>query len=81
MDVERLPWHLDPETMGGMPVFVGTRVPLKSLFDNLAAGMSLEEWLANFPSVQSHQVVTTLRLANELILLHTEHFLSPARAA
>ncbi len=43
--------HCDPEILGGKPVFVGTRVPVKSLYDYLEGGDSLDEFLDNFPSV------------------------------
>ena len=41
--------HTDPEIMGGMPVFVGTRVPLATLLDYLKAGQPLSEFLEDFP--------------------------------
>ena len=41
----------DPETMHGVPVFRGTRVPVRTLFDYLGAGDSLEEFLEGFPTV------------------------------
>lgn len=48
--------HRDPDILGGTPVFVGTRVPAKTLFDYLEAGDSLEVFLDEFPSVMnSHQ--------------------------
>jgi uncharacterized protein (DUF433 family) len=40
----------DPEILGGEPVFTGTRVPVKSLFDHLEAGDSIEEFLKGFPA-------------------------------
>src|SRR5437868_12701782 len=43
----------DPEILGGEPVFTGTRVPVKSLFDHLEAGDSIEEFLKGFPSNSS----------------------------
>lgn len=42
--------HSDPEILGGTPVFVGTRVPVKNLLDYLAAGDPLEKFLDHFPS-------------------------------
>ena len=45
--------HSDPDIVSGTPVFVGTRVPVRTLFDHLAAGDSLEVFLDDFPSVQS----------------------------
>ncbi len=49
-----------PEVLGGELVFAGTRVPLKSLFDHLEAGDSVEEFLEGFPSVKREQVVILL---------------------
>jgi uncharacterized protein (DUF433 family) len=42
----------DAEILGGEPVFAGTRVPVKSLFDHLEAGDSIEDFLDGFPSVK-----------------------------
>jgi len=42
---------VDPEVMGGEPVFAGTRVPLRVLFDTLRSGMPLSEFLIGFPGV------------------------------
>ena len=55
--------HSDPEILGGTPVFVGTRVPVKSLFDHLKAGHSLDVFLNRFPSVSREQAVAALELA------------------
>ncbi len=52
--------HSDPEIMGGTPVFRGTRVPVRSLFDHLEAGDSIEVFLDGFPSVSREQVMTLL---------------------
>jgi uncharacterized protein (DUF433 family) len=49
--------HSDPEILSGIPVFVGTRVPLQNLIDYLSAGDSLEEFLHSFPSVSREQAV------------------------
>ena len=59
--------HSDPEILGGTPVFVGTRVPVKNLFDYLEAGDSLDEFLESFPSVTREQAVATLELAREAV--------------
>lgn len=59
--------HSDPEIQGGMPVFVGTRVPLKNLFDYLEAGDSLDDFLRSFPSVSRDQAVAALELAREAL--------------
>jgi uncharacterized protein (DUF433 family) len=53
----------DPEILGGEPVFTGTRVPVKSLFDHLEAGDSIEEFLKGFPSVKREQVIALLEEA------------------
>ncbi len=58
--------HSDPEIMGGTPVFVGTRVPVKSLYDYLEAGDSLDEFLESFPSVSREQAVAALELGREM---------------
>ena len=55
--------HSDPEILGGVPVFVGTRVPVASLFDWLEDGESLNEWLDNFPGVRREQAVAVLEEA------------------
>lgn len=66
--------HSDPEILGGTPVFVGTRVPVKSLLDYLEAGRPLVEFLDDFPSVSREQAVAALEEA--------KHYLEPgARAA
>ena len=59
--------HSDPEILGGTPVFVGTRVPLQNLFDYLAGGESLDEFLRQFPSVTRDQAQATLELAREVL--------------
>ena len=58
--------HVDLEILGGTPVFVGTRVPAKTLFDYLEAGDSLDAFLNDFPSVTRHQAVAALELAREM---------------
>ena len=57
----------DPETLGGTPVFAGTRVPVKNLLDYLAAGDSLDTFLDHFPSVSREQAVAALEVAKELL--------------
>lgn len=52
--------HSDPEVLGGTPVFVGTRVPLRNLIDYLEGGYSLDEFLDDFPTVSRDQVVAVL---------------------
>ena len=48
---------IDPEILSGQPVFSGTRVPIDSLFDHLEAGVSLDDFLDDFPSVTRDQAV------------------------
>jgi uncharacterized protein (DUF433 family) len=59
--------HSDPEILGGTPVFVGTRVPLKNLIDYLRGGHSVDEFLDDFPSVSHEQVVSVLVEAMEAL--------------
>ena len=59
--------HRDPEILGGTPVFVGTRVPVKIMFDYLEAGDSLEVFLDEFPSVTRNQAVAALQFAREVL--------------
>ncbi|MBI3536490.1 MAG: DUF433 domain-containing protein [Chloroflexi bacterium] len=57
----------DPEIQGGVPVFSGTRVPVKNLIDYLEAGDSLEKFLDAFPSVSREQAVAALELARKYL--------------
>jgi uncharacterized protein (DUF433 family) len=59
--------HSDPEVLGGVPVFAGTRVPLRNLIDFLEAGDSLDDFLDAFPSVSREQAVAALELACEVL--------------
>jgi uncharacterized protein (DUF433 family) len=54
--------HSDPEILGGTPVFIGTRVPLRNLIDYLEGGYSLDEFLDEFPSVSREQAVAALEM-------------------
>lgn len=62
--------HSDPDILGGTPVFVGTRVPVKTLLDYLQAGDSLNEFLDHFPSVSREQAIAVLELAKEMLTAH-----------
>lgn len=66
MKIENL-INIDPEILGGQPVFYGTRVPVESLFDHLEAGISLNEFLEDFPTVSKEQALSILDIANKLI--------------
>ncbi|MCY7287854.1 MAG: DUF433 domain-containing protein [Cryobacterium sp.] len=50
----------DPEILGGTPVFRGTRVPIRVLFEHLEAGESLEVFLEDFPSVTRDLAIRVL---------------------
>ncbi len=67
MGAEPLVVHSDPEILGGVPVFVGTRVPLRNLIDYLERGHSLDEFLDSFPSVSRGQAVAALEAAHEVL--------------
>jgi uncharacterized protein (DUF433 family) len=60
--------HSDPEILSGTPVFIGTRVPVQSLFDCLEGGDTLDEFLRQFPSVQRPQAIDALELARDSVL-------------
>ena len=62
--------HTDPEILGGTPVFVGTRVPIRTLLDYLAAGDSLEDFLEHFPTVPRQLAVAALSQAGDLLVAH-----------
>jgi len=59
---------IDPAVLGGTPVFVGTRVPVQSLFDHLEAGDSLDVFLDDFPSVTRPQAIDLLELSKQSLL-------------
>ncbi|UBF26944.1 DUF433 domain-containing protein [Kovacikia minuta CCNUW1] len=59
--------HSDPDILGGTPVFVGTRVPMRTLLDYLEAGDSLEVFLDHFPSVSREQAIAALELAKKML--------------
>jgi len=63
--------HSDPDILGGAPVFVGTRVPLKALVDSLGGGQPLSEFLEDFPSVTSEQAVAALRDAAQALVANS----------
>jgi uncharacterized protein (DUF433 family) len=62
--------HSDPDILGGTPVFVGTRVPVRTLLDYLEAGDTLYEFLEDFPSVTREQAVAALELARQMLVSH-----------
>ena len=58
----------DPEILGGTPVFSGTRVPIRSLFDHLEGGETIDDFLEGFPSVRRDQVVALLEKSQQRVL-------------
>jgi len=62
-DLENLPITIDPEIVSGTPVFRGTRVPVEALISNLEAGLTLDEFLENFPTVTRAQALQVLEFS------------------
>lgn len=71
MDTTRL-IERDPGKLGGTPVFYGTRVPIKHLYDYLETGSGLEEFLDDFPTVSREQVLGVLKITKEWLLSQHE---------
>ncbi len=65
-----LPITIDPETMGGVPVFKGTRVPVSTLFEYIEDNCTLEEFLDEFPSVTRDAATAILANAERFTLEH-----------
>ena len=61
----------DPEILGGTPVFVGTRVPVRILFEHLEAGDSLEVFLEDFPTVSRELAIQVLSDAQAALITDT----------
>lgn len=61
--------NIDPETMGGTPVFSGTRVPIQSLFDYIETGETIDEFLENFPTVAKEHAVQLLEMAKKTLTI------------
>ena len=59
--------NIDPEILGGTPVFKGTRVPIETLFVHLEKGISLNEFIEDFPSVTKEQAIKLLEIAESLV--------------
>ena len=62
----------DPEILGGTPVFIGTRVPVRIIFEHLEAGDSLEVFLEDFPCVSRELAIQVLEDA-KMALVHDTH--------
>ena len=61
-------FHSDPETLGGTPVFVGTRVPVRTLIEYIEGGYSLDAFLESFPTVRREQAIGFLKQAARSLL-------------
>jgi len=66
-EIGSLPINVDPEIVSGTPVFDGTRVPVDALFNNLSAGVSLDDFLENFPSVSREQALAVLKFSHDTL--------------
>lgn len=66
MDIREI-INIDNNILSGQPVFKGTRVPVESLFDHLEAGVSLDEFLDDFPTVPKEMAIALLDVANKLL--------------
>ena len=67
-EIENLPITVDPEIVSGVPVFSGTRVPIDALINNLEDGLTLDEFLDNFPTVAREQAVQVLEFSKNTLL-------------
>ena len=63
--------HVSGDTLGGTPVFKGTRVPISCLFEHLQSGISLNEFLNNFPSVTKPMAEEIIEFAKMAVLSMT----------
>jgi len=61
----------DPEVLGGRPVFRGTRVPVDTLFDNLADGLTIDQILTAYPTLDRGDVIAVLEMARRQLLADT----------
>ncbi len=66
--------NIDPDIVSGTPVIIGTRVPVKSLFDYLEGGYSLDDFLRNFPGVEREKAMKILEMAGKLITSDRKYF-------
>jgi uncharacterized protein (DUF433 family) len=66
-EIDSLPITIDPEIVSGTPVFKGTRVPVEALISNLEAGLTLDEFLENFPTVTREQALQVLNFSRSTL--------------
>ena len=67
-ELDQLPVTIDPDIVSGTPVFRGTRVPVDALISNLEAGLTIDEFLDNFPTVTREQALTVLEFSKRTLL-------------
>ena len=67
-ELQQLPITIDPEILNGTPVFRGTRVPVEALISNLETGMTLDEFLENFPTVTREQALQVLQFSKATLI-------------
>lgn len=71
MDEKKLIERTD-DILGGTPVFVGTRVPVRTLFDYLEAGDRLDDFLDDFPSVERERARAVIALGRTTLLAESD---------
>ena len=64
--------NIDKEILGGTPVFNGTRVPIKNLFDYLETGETIDGFIDDFPSVKREQIIRLLELSGQMTIKSSE---------
>jgi len=62
-EITSLPITVDPEILSGRPIFNRKQVPVDALLSNLEAGVSIDEFLENFPTVSREQVLEVLKFS------------------
>jgi len=67
-ELSALPVTIDPGILSGTPVFKGTRVPVDALITNLEAGVTLDAFLENFPTVTREQALCVLEFSKSTLL-------------
>jgi uncharacterized protein (DUF433 family) len=60
--------EINPNKVGGAPVFAGTRVPIKNLFDYLEGGDTLEDFLEGFPPITREHAIAVLKMAERTLI-------------
>ncbi len=66
-EIDSLPISIDPEVLSGTPVFRGTRVPVDALLSNIEAGLTVDEFLENFPTVTREQALQVLTFSRSTL--------------